>query len=98
MSKREEKILTFCTALSDAYREDEKRELNAFSVLKFEDKELTEDFYCMFRAIMLMYSKITDEDCDQLDFLAVLNRLIYQFSLDKQQNDNNDIYEDDNED
>lgn len=82
MDNREQKTLTFLIALSDVYKEDDDRELNCMSPIKLpEDGNMTEDIFCMLKAIHTMIVKIVgDEDMDLLDTIAMLNRLVYQYS------------------
>lgn len=76
---QEEKIVTLVVALTDAYREEDDRNLFSFPQIEILNGEMTEDFYCMFRAIKQYYQLLSHQDCDDLDFIAILNRLAFQY-------------------
>ncbi len=82
MDNREQKTLTFLIALSDVYKEDDDRELNCMSPIELpENGDMSEDIFCMLKAMHFMIVKIMgDEDMDLLDTIAMLNRLVYQYS------------------
>ena len=82
MDNREQKTLTFLIALSDVYKEDDDRELNCMSPIELpENGDMSEDIFCMLKAMHFMIVKITgDDDMDLLDTIAMLNRLVYQYS------------------
>lgn len=90
MDNREQKTLTFLIALSDVYKEDDDRELNCMSPIELpEDGNMTEDIFCMLKAIHTMIVKIVgDEDMDLLDTIAMLNRLVFQFGEKKDEAEN----------
>ena len=90
MNNREQKTLTFLIALSDVYKEEDDRELNCMSPIKLpEDGNMTEDIFCMLKAIHTMIVKIVgDEDMDLLDTIAMLNRLVFQFGEKKDEAEN----------
>lgn len=90
MDNREQKTLTFLIALSDVYKEDDDRELNCMSPIKLpEDGNMTEDIFCMLKAIHTMIVKIVgDENMDLLDTIAMLNRLVFQFGEKKDEAEN----------
>lgn len=90
MDNREQKTLTFLIALSDVYKEEDDRELNCMSPIKLpEDGNMTEDIFCMLKAIHTMIVKIVgDEDMDLLDTIAMLNRLVFQFGEKKDEAEN----------
>lgn len=74
-----EKIVTLLVALMDAYKDEEERELNNFSPIEIVNGDMTENFYCMFCAIKLFYQKMSNTECDDLEFIAILNRLAFQY-------------------
>lgn len=90
MDNREQKTLTFLIALSDVYKEEDDRELNCMSPIELpEDGNMTEDIFCMLKAIHTMIVKIVgDEDMDLLDTIAMLNRLVFQFGEKKDEAEN----------
>ena len=54
-----------------------------------EDGNMTEDIFCMLKAIHTMIVKIVgDEDMDLLDTIAMLNRLVFQFGEKKDEAEN----------
>lgn len=78
----EQKILTFMVALMDVYKDEEERELNVISPIEFpQNGDMTEDIYCMLRAIQMIVMRITgDNDMDVLDVIAMMNRLAFQYA------------------
>lgn len=90
MDNREQKTLTFLIALSDVYKEEDDRELNCMSPIELpEDGNMTEDIFCMLKAIHTMIVKIVgDENMDLLDTIAMLNRLVFQFGEKKDETEN----------
>lgn len=81
MTKTEEKAMHFLMALSDVYRDEENRELDAFSAIKFSD-DITEDFTAMLIAMNLIFDRIVGSDGDLIDFTHVLNKLAVQHIMD----------------
>lgn len=92
MDNREQKTLTFLIALSDVYKEDDDRELNCMSPIELpEDGNMTEDIFCMLKAIHTMIVKIVgDENMDLLDTIAMLNRLVFQFGEKKDESEDSE--------
>lgn len=82
MNKFDMKVLTFATALSSAYLDEEER----VPLLKLDSKEeeLTEDFTAMVYAIQVLYSKITKDYTDSLGFSHIINRLVVQKQFEKE--------------
>lgn len=84
MEMIKQKALQFMTAFMDVYRDEEKRELDAFSAMEFSD-DVTEDFTAMLLAMKAVFTRITgDDDCDLIDFTHVLNKLAVQFVMDNE--------------
>ena len=77
MTKIEEKALCFLTALSDVYRDEENRELGAFSVMEFSD-DVTEDFTAMLLALKFVFDRVCGDGGDLIDFTHILNKLAVQ--------------------
>lgn len=74
----EEKALHFLTALLDVYRDEDRRELEAFSKLEFTD-DFADDFTAMLLAMKLLLERLTgDGSNDLIDFTHVLNKLAVQ--------------------
>lgn len=78
MDKLKDKVTRFVCALTDVYREEENRELNAFDKLELED-DLTEDMTAMLLAMMVMCQKLSSYDGDLIDFTHMLNKLVFQY-------------------
>ena len=82
MNNIEQKALYFLTALMDVYRDEEHRDLDAFSKMEFSD-DLTEDFTAMLLAMKTIFVRVTgDEDSDFIDFTHILNKLAVQYVMD----------------
>ncbi len=81
MNNRENKAIAFLIALSDVYKDVDDRELDCISPLTIpENGDMSEDIFCMLKAMHLMIVKIMgDEDMDLLDTIAMLNRLVFRF-------------------
>ena len=78
MTRIEEKTIHFMTALKDVYRDEESRELYAFSAIEF-GNDVTEDFTAMLLAMNLIFDRVTGTDGDLLDFTYILNKLAVQY-------------------
>ena len=77
MEKVHEKALHFLTAILDVYRDEEKRELDAFDKLDLND-DITEDFTALLLAIHVAMQDITGFDGDLIDMTHALNKLAFQ--------------------
>ncbi len=77
MARIEEKALHFIAALSDVYRDEENRELEAFSKMELTD-DATEDITAMLVALQFVCERLTGYDGDLIDFTHVLNKLAVQ--------------------
>ncbi len=82
MKQIEQKALYFLTALMDVYRDEENRELDAFSKMEFSN-DVTEDFTAMILAMKLVFERITGNDGDLIDFTHILNKLAVQHIMDR---------------
>ena len=80
MKTTEEKAMQFLTALMDVYRDEVKRELDAFSKLEL-GGEFTADFTAMLLAMKVMVERITGFDGDIIDFTHMLNKLAVQYCM-----------------
>lgn len=80
MNKIEEKALQFLTALSDVYRDEDNRELEAFGKMEFSE-DATEDFTAMLLAMKAGFDRVTGSDSDLIDFTHVLNKLAVQYIM-----------------
>ena len=89
----EEKAVQFLTALSDVYRDEEHRELEAFPQMKITD-DFTEDFTAMLISMQFICERLTGYDGDLIDFTHMLNKLAVQHIMEKQ---NNNMEETNNE-
>ena len=87
MKKIEEKALHFIAALLDVYRDEENRELEAFSKLELTE-DITEDFTAMLLAMNYLLDRITgDSENDLIDFTHMLNKLAIQYIMEGKDND-----------
>lgn len=81
MAKIEEKAMAFATALTDVYRDEENRELEAVRKMNLSE-DVTEDFTAMLIAMRMIFMKITgDTDSDIIDFTHILNKLAVQWVM-----------------
>ncbi len=80
MKKIEEKALHFLTALSDVYRDEENRELEALGKMEFSE-DMAEDFTAMLLAMKIIFDRISGSDGDLIDFTHVLNKLAVQYIM-----------------
>ncbi len=80
MKKVEEKALHFLTALSDVYRDEENRELEALGKMEFSG-DATEDFTAILLAMKAIFDRITGSDGDLIDFTHILNKLAVQYIM-----------------
>lgn len=55
----EEKALHFYTAISDVYRDEENRELEAFSKLELPADDMTDDITAMLVAFQFVVQRLT---------------------------------------
>lgn len=77
--------MIFLTALSDVYRDEEDRELQSLVPLDITEEDLTQNFQAMIWAMLLFYEKVSgDKGMDPLDFVALINRLVFQRILEEQ--------------
>ena len=86
LTKVEEKALHFLSALADVYRDEEDRELMAFSKLDITGDK-TEDITAMLIGMHYVVEKLTGFDGDLIDFTHVLNKLAVQHIMEKRDND-----------
>lgn len=87
MTKTEEKAIRFLTALADVYRDEENRELAAFTKLEIAD-DFTEDFTAMLLAMTTLCEQLTGYDGDMIDFTHMLNKLAVQNIMERKEKDN----------
>ena len=73
----EQKALHFLVALKDVYRDEDDRELEAFSKLELTD-DATDDFTAMLLAMKCLLERMSGYDGDLIDFTHVLNKLAVQ--------------------
>ena len=82
LSQVEEKALHFLSALADVYRDEEDRELVAFSKLD-PSKDMTDDITAMLIGMHFVVEKLTGFDGDLIDFTHILNKLAIQHIMEK---------------
>lgn len=80
MEKLHDKALHFLTAILDVYRDEEKRELDAFGKLDLKD-DITEDFTALLLAIHVAMQEMTGFDGDLIDMTHALNKLAFQYLM-----------------
>ncbi len=80
MEKVQEKALQFLTALSDVYRDEDNRELEAFGKMRFSE-DVTDDFTAMLLAMKAIFDRVTEDDSDLIDFTHILNKLAFQYIM-----------------
>ena len=85
MTKIQQKALQFVAALMDVYRDEENRELEAFSKMEFSD-DVTDDFTAMLLAFNLVFERVTGSDGDLIDFTHILNKLAVQYIMEGKDN------------
>lgn len=86
MDRMANKII-FLTAISDAFRNEEDRELNAAEKIDIpEDGNATPILTDLFYAFKVFYTQISRDNVDHIEFIGVLTRLIFQDQL----NDNSE--------
>lgn len=80
MNRRINNKMIFFTALSDAFREDENRELSAAGTVELEENA-NENIMDIFYAFLMLFNVLTESNADPLDFLNILTRLLFQDKL-----------------
>ena len=83
MSTTQEKAMHFLTAFADVYRDENNRELEAFSKMEFSD-DFTEDVTAMLLAMKVFVDRITGDDGDIIDFTHMLNKLAVQYVMERE--------------
>ncbi len=83
MNNFENKILSFCVALQDVYKDEEDKESLAMPKLELKEETLTEDFTAMLYAMRVLYSEITGDNCDIIGFTHICNRLALQHIMEE---------------
>lgn len=69
------KVAVFCTAISNAYRSEEKQE--TIPEIEFSD-DAVEDFTAMVYALNMIFNFLTDSNMDVIDFTHLLNKIVVQ--------------------
>lgn len=85
MPNTREKAMQFLVALMDVYRDEEKRELEAFGKMEFSD-DVTEDFTAMLLAMKVFVDRIVGDamDNDLINFTHMLNKLAVQYVMENE--------------
>ena len=81
--KTEEKALHFVAAISDVYRDEERRELESFSKLELSADDMTDAITALLVAFQFVVQRLTGYDGDLIDFTHILNKLAVQSLLEK---------------
>ena len=105
MNRMANKII-FLTAISDAFRDEEDRELNAVGKIDIpESGDATPILTDLFYAFKAFYTQLSGDNVDPIEFIGVLMRLVFQDQLndnseaeDNSSDDFSDMLEDDEED
>ena len=105
MNRMANKII-FLTAISDAFRNEEDRELNAVGKINIpEGGDATSILTDLFYAFKAFYTQISGDNVDPIEFIGVLMRLVFQDQLkdnseteDNSSGDFSDMLEDGEED
>lgn len=83
-NERTQNKLIFLTAISDAFRDDEERELDNIGKIEIpEDGNLTKVMTELFYAVQTFYNLTTESEADPLEFLSILTRLVFQDNVNK---------------
>ncbi|WP_337675434.1 hypothetical protein [Huintestinicola sp.] len=94
MDRMATKII-FLTAISDAFRDEEDRELNAVGKIDIpEDGNATPIFTDLFYAFKIFYTQMSGDNVDPIEFIGVLTRLVFQDQL----NDNSEAEDNSSDD
>ena len=74
--------IIFLTAISDAFRDEEDRELNAVGKIDIpDDGNATPILTDLFYAFKAFYAQISGGNVDPIEFISVLMRLVFQDQL-----------------
>ena len=76
-----DKILTFITLITNAYRSEENQEFTQQMIL--DDENLTEDFTALVFALNMFFNKVTGQNIDVIDFTHLMNKLVFQHLMDE---------------
>lgn len=76
MSNKENMQIAFFTALTDAFKDEDDRELNCIPKVNTENGN--DLILAMFHAFHLVFNQYTGQKCDPLEFISILTRLLFQ--------------------
>lgn len=77
MDKNDMKIM-FITALMDAFKDEEDRELDSFPEIDINNVDCNEMVLAMFYAFQFVFNHFTTKCVDPLEFIEILIRLLFQ--------------------
>lgn len=77
-NKKEQMTAAFTTALTDVFKNEEDRELYCIPKIEDEGENGNEMILAMFYAFQFVFNIYTGQECDPLEFIAILTRLIFQ--------------------
>lgn len=83
MESVKEKALQFLAALSDVYKDEENRELEAFGKMHLSE-DVAEDFTAMLIAMKCIFEQVVGDGSDLIDFTHILNKLAVQHIMEVQ--------------
>ncbi len=78
MNNIEQMTLTFVTALTDVFKDEDDRELNNMPEFNIEKVKGNELVLSMFYAFQFVFNQYTGRKDDSLKFIGVLTRLLFQ--------------------
>ena len=76
----QQKAVQIFIALLDAYRDEDRRELEGLPKLKLSN-DVTNDFTAMLLAMKVFVEKLSNWDGDIIDFTHMLNKLAVQYCM-----------------
>lgn len=75
-----EKVAHFIAGITDVFRDEEDRELAAFSKLEL-NRDATEDITAILIAFQYVVQRLTGFEGDLIDFTHILNKLAFQYLM-----------------
>lgn len=93
-NERTQNKLIFLTAISDAFRDDENRELDSIGRIEMpEDGDFAKVMTDLFYAVQTFFNMMTESEADSVEFISILTRLVFQDQMAR----NNDLEGDTND-
>lgn len=83
-NERTQNKLIFLTAISDAFRDDEDRELDSIGRIEMpEDGDFAKVMTDLFYAVQTFFNMMTESEADSVEFISILTRLVFQDQMAK---------------